>query len=332
MIERSVGILGVGSYVPDTIVTNEDLKKYMDTSDEWIRERTGIRERRFASPEQATSDLATEAARKALAHAGVSAEEIDLIIVGTVSPDMLLPSTACLVQNNIGAVNAGAFDLSAACAGFIYGLIMGSQMVKTGACKKVLVIGAETLTRIVNPGDRGTGIIFADGAGAAVLGETEQGFGVLSFDMGSEGSGGNLLYLPGGGSRIPATEESVKAGLHTVKMDGSEVFKFAVRIMGKTVDTSLAKAGMSKDDIDVLIPHQANHRIIQSAAKRIGVPMDKVVMNVDRYGNTSAGSVPLALDEAVRQGKINTGDNVVLVGFGAGLTWASCIMKWKGIS
>lgn len=332
MIERSVGILGVGSYVPDTIVTNEDLKKYMDTSDEWIRERTGIRERRFASPEQATSDLATEAARKALAHAGVSAEEIDLIIVGTVSPDMLLPSTACLVQNNIGAVNAGAFDLSAACAGFIYGLIMGSQMVKTGACKKVLVIGAETLTRIVNPGDRGTGIIFADGAGAAVLGETEQGFGVLSFDMGSEGSGGNLLYLPGGGSRIPATEESVKAGLHTVKMDGSEVFKFAVRIMGKTVDTSLAKAGMSKDDIDVLIPHQANHRIIQSAAKRIGVPMDKVVMNVDRYGNTSAGSVPFALDEAVRQGKINTGDNVVLVGFGAGLTWASCIMKWKGIS
>ena len=331
MIERSVGILGVGSYVPDTIVTNEDLKKYMDTSDEWIRERTGIRERRFASPEQATSDLATEAARKALAHAGVSAEEIDLIIVGTVSPDLLLPSTACLVQNNIGAVNAGAFDLSAACAGFIYGLIMGSQMVKTGACKKVLVIGAETLTRIVNPGDRGTGIIFADGAGAAVLGETEQGFGVLSFDMGSEGSGGNLLYLPGGGSRIPATEESVKAGLHTVKMDGSEVFKFAVRIMGKTVDTSLAKAGLSKDDIDVLIPHQANHRIIQSAAKRIGVPMDKVVMNVDRYGNTSAGSVPLALDEAVRQGKINTGDNVVLVGFGAGLTWASCIMKWKGI-
>ena len=331
MIERSVGILGVGSYVPDTIVTNEDLKKYMDTSDEWIRERTGIRERRFASPEQATSDLATEAARKALAHAGVSAEEIDLIIVGTVSPDLLLPSTACLVQNNIGAVNAGAFDLSAACAGFIYGLIMGSQMVKTGACKKVLVIGAETLTRIVNPGDRGTGIIFADGAGAAVLGETEQGFGVLSFDMGSEGSGGNLLYLPGGGSRIPATEESVKAGLHTVKMDGSEVFKFAVRIMGKTVDTSLAKAGLSKDDIDVVIPHQANHRIIQSAAKRIGVPMDKVVMNVDRYGNTSAGSVPLALDEAVRQGKINTGDNVVLVGFGAGLTWASCVMKWKSI-
>ena len=329
MSERSVGILGVGSYVPDMIVTNEDLKKYMETSDEWIRERTGIRERRFASPEQATSDLATEAARKALEDAGVSAEEIDLVIVGTISPDMLLPSTACLVQNNIGAVNAGAFDLSAACAGFIYGLIMGSQMIKAGACKKVLVIGAETLTRIVNPSDRGTGIIFADGADAAVLGETEQGFGVLSFDMGSDGSGGDLLCMPGGGSRIPATEESVRAGLHAVKMDGSEVFKFAVRIMGKTVDTSLAKAGLSKDDIDVLIPHQANHRIIQSAAKRIGVSMDKVVMNVDRFGNTSAGSVPLALDEAVKQGKINDGDNVVLVGFGAGLTWASCVLKWK---
>ena len=329
MSERSVGILGVGSYVPDMIVTNEDLKKYMETSDEWIRERTGIRERRFASPEQATSDLATEAARRALQHAGVKAEEIDLIILGTVSPDMLLPSTACLVQNNIGAVNAGAFDLSAACAGFIYGLIMGSQMIKAGACKKVLVIGAETLTRIVNPSDRGTGIIFADGAGAAVLGETEQGFGLLSFDMGSDGSGGNLLCMPGGGSRIPATEESVRAGLHAVKMDGSEVFKFAVRIMGKTVDTSLAKAGLSKEDIDVLIPHQANHRIIQSAAKRIGVAMDKVVMNVDRFGNTSAGSVPLALDEAVKEGKINDGDTVVLVGFGAGLTWASCVLKWK---
>ena len=329
MIERSVGILGVGSYVPDTIVTNEDLKKYMDTSDEWIRERTGIRERRFASPEQATSDLATEAARKALEHAGVAAEEIDLIIVGTISPDMLLPSTACLVQNNIGAINAGAIDLSAACAGFNYGLIMGSQMIKAGGCNKVLVIGAETLTRIVNISDRGTGIIFADGAGAVVLGEIEPGYGMLSFDMGSDGSGGNLLCMPGGGSRIPATEESVKAGLHTIKMDGSEVFKFAVRIMGKTVDTSLAKAGLSTDDIDVLIPHQANHRIIQSAAKRIGVSMDKVVMNVDKYGNTSAGSVPIALDEAVKQGKINTGDIVVLVGFGAGLTWASCIMKWK---
>ena len=320
MSERSVGILGVGSYVPDMIVTNEDLKKYMDTSDEWIRERTGIRERRFASPEQATSDLATEAARKALEHAGVAAEEIDLIIVGTISPDMLLPSTACLVQNNIGAINAGAIDLSAACAGFNYGLIMGSQMIKAGGCNKVLVIGAETLTRIVNISDRGTGIIFADGAGAVVLGEIEPGYGMLSFDMGSDGSGG---------SRIPATEESVKAGLHTIKMDGSEVFKFAVRIMGKTVDTSLAKAGLSTDDIDVLIPHQANHRIIQSAAKRIGVSMDKVVMNVDKYGNTSAGSVPIALDEAVKQGKINTGDIVVLVGFGAGLTWASCIMKWK---
>lgn len=329
MSERSVGILGVGSYVPDMIVTNEDLKKYMDTSDEWIRERTGIRERRFASPEQATSDLATEAARKALEHAGVAAEEIDLIIVGTISPDMLLPSTACLVQNNIGAINAGAIDLSAACAGFNYGLIMGSQMIKAGGCNKVLVIGAETLTRIVNISDRGTGIIFADGAGAVVLGEIEPGYGMLSFDMGSDGSGGNLLCMPGGGSRIPATEESVKAGLHTIKMDGSEVFKFAVRIMGKTVDTSLAKAGLSTDDIDVLIPHQANHRIIQSAAKRIGVSMDKVVMNVDKYGNTSAGSVPIALDEAVKQGKINTGDIVVLVGFGAGLTWASCIMKWK---
>ena len=328
MNEISVGILGIGSYVPEKIITNFDLEKTIDTSDQWIAERTGIRERHVVSEGQATSDLATKAAERALLDAGVSAGEIDLIIVGTVTPDMQFPSVACLVQDNIKANNAAAFDLTAVCSGFVYGIATGSAFIKTGTYKKVLVIGAEALSTITDWSDRNTAILFGDGAGAVVLGETESGYGILGLDLGADGNGGNLLRVPAGGSRLPATAETIAQRLHYTQMDGNEVFKFAIKVMGETVNKALENARLTAKDVTCLVPHQANMRIIQSAAKRLGLPMDKVIVNVDKYGNTSAASIPIALDEGVKSGRIKNGDVIALVGFGGGLTWGATIIKW----
>jgi 3-oxoacyl-[acyl-carrier-protein] synthase-3 len=326
--KKHAGIIGIGSYVPEKVITNGDLEKIIDTSDTWIVERTGIRERRVVGAEQATSDLATIAAERALADAGVSAEELDLIIVATVTPDMVFPSVACLVQNNLKAVNAAAFDLTAVCSGFMYALVTGSTFIQTGMYKKILIIGAEALSTITDWTDRNTAILFGDGAGAAVLAEVPEGFGVLGVHLGAEGAGGDLLKMPAGGSRLPATAETVAQRLHYTRMDGNEVFKFAVKVMGEAVKQALEMANLTTADIDYLVPHQANIRIIQSAAKRVGMPMDKVVVNVDKYGNTSAASIPIALDEAVKDGKIKKGDTIAMVGFGGGLTWAASIVKW----
>lgn len=328
MGEISVGILGIGSYVPEKIVTNLELEQKIDTTDKWIVERTGIRERRVINPGQATSDLATKAAEKALQDAGATAEEIDLIIVGTVTPDMVFPSVACLVQQNIKAVNAAAFDLTAVCSGFIYGISVANAFIKAGTYKKILVIGAESLSTITNWEDRNTAILFGDGAGAVVLGEVSPGYGIIGMDLGAEGNGGHLLNVPGGGSRMPTTAESISQGQHFIHMDGNEVFKFAIKIMGETVNKALANAKLSQEDINCLVPHQANLRIIQSAAKRLGLPLEKVVINLDKYGNTSAASIPLALDEGVKSGRIKNGDIIAIVGFGGGLTWGAGIIRW----
>jgi 3-oxoacyl-[acyl-carrier-protein] synthase-3 len=328
MKNKSVGIIGIGSYVPEKEVTNKDLEKTVNTSDEWIVDRTGIKARRIAADDQATSDMAAVAAQKALSDAGVTAAEIDLIIVATATPDMAFPSTACLVQDKIQATNAAAFDLAAGCSGFVYALVVGSQFVQTGLYKKVLVVGAETLSRILDWTDRNTCVLFGDGAGAAVLSEVPEGYGLLGSDLGANGGGGELLKLPAGGSRLPASRSTIDLKQHYVFMNGSEVFKFAIKAMGSTALKALEKAGLTRDDVDVLVPHQANMRIIQAAAKRLKMPMEKVIINLDKYGNTSAASIPIAIDEASHSGKIKKGDVVVLVGFGAGLTWASAVIKW----
>jgi len=333
--KKSVGIIGIGNYLPEKILTNKDLEKIVDTSDDWIVDRTGIKERRIVKDGEATSDLAARAAEEALKDAGVSADEIDLIIVATATPDMLFPSTACLVQDKIKATKAAAFDLSAGCSGFVYSLVVGSQFIQTGLYKKVLIIGAETLSKIVDWTDRNTCVLFGDGAGAVVLGEVPEGYGLLGSELGADGSGGDLLRVPAGGSRIPTTSESLAQGLHYLQMSGSDVFKFAIKVMGEAAVKALNNAGLSSGDVDCLIPHQANIRIIQSAAKRLKLPMEKVMINVEKYGNTSAASIPIAMNEALQKNSIKKDDIVVLVGFGAGLTWASCVIKWykggKGI-
>jgi len=334
-IKKSVGIIGIGNFLPEKVLTNKDLEKIVDTSDEWIVDRTGIKERRIVEQGEATSDLAARAAEEALKDAGVSPDEIDLIIVATATPDMLFPSTACLVQDKIKASKAAAFDLSAGCSGFVYALVVGSQFIQTGLYKKVLVIGAETLSKITDWTDRNTCVLFGDGAGAAVLGEVPAGYGLLGSELGADGSGGEFLSVPAGGSRMPATSESVAQGLHYLQMSGSDVFKFAIKVMGEAAVKALDHAGLSSEDVDCFIPHQANIRIIQSAAKRLKLPMEKVMINVEKYGNTSAASIPIAMKEALQKNSIKNDDIVVLVGFGAGLTWASCVIKWyrggKGI-
>lgn len=324
-----VGIAGIGSYVPEKVITNEDLSKLVDTSDEWIVQRTGIRERRIVDDNTSTSDIATIAARRALQDGEILPEEIDLILVATVTPDMAFPSTACIVQKNIGAVNAAAFDISVGCAGFIYGLSIGVSFIKSGAYKKVLIIGAETLSKIVNWQDRSTCILFGDGAGACILERCEDGFGFLAFDLGADGTGGDLLTMPAGGSRLPASFETVSNNLHTIKMDGQEVFKFAVRIIEKTSVNLLNKANIALDEIDYLVPHQANIRIIEAASKKLKLSGDKVYVNLDRYGNMSSASIPVALDEAYKNSLLNKGDMVLLVAFGAGLSWGSTLIKWN---
>lgn len=326
--KKAVGILGIGTYAPEKILTNHDLEKMVDTSDEWIVERTGIRERRIADKNDATSDLAARAALKALANAQMSVDEIELIIVATATADMFFPSTACLVQDLIKAKKAAAFDIVAGCTGFVYGLTVATQFIQAGMYEKVLVIGAETLSRILDYTDRNTCVLFGDGAGAVVLGKTEAGYGVLGMDLGADGSGGDLLKLPAGGSRQPSSLETIESKLHFVHMNGNEVFKFAVRRIGDTVIKALEDADLSMGDIDCLIPHQANVRIIQSAAKKLNLPMDKVIINAEKYGNTSSASIPMAMEEGLQNGKIKHGDIVVLVGVGAGLTWGSCVIRW----
>jgi len=323
-----VGIIGTGKYVPERILTNRELEQMVETNDEWIVSRTGIRERRIAAPDQATSDLAFHASQKALAAAGITAEELDMIIVATITPDMFFPSTACLLQDKLGAKKAAAFDLSAACSGFIYGLSTASSMIATGMYKHVLVVGAECLSRITDYTDRNTCILFGDGAGAVVLGQVPEGRGFKSFELGADGSGGDLLNVRGGGSRLPSTDESIAGRNHFIYMAGSEVFKFAVRIMGGAAEEALRKAGVDKGEIDLLVPHQANIRIIQSALNKLNLPEEKCMINLDQYGNVSAGSIPIALAEAVEQGRVNEGDKLVLVGFGGGLTWGASVLVW----
>ncbi|MCU6712311.1 ketoacyl-ACP synthase III [Paenibacillus sp. J5C_2022] len=325
---RPVGIIGTGKYVPQRVLGNQELEQMVETNDEWIVTRTGIRERRIAAEAEATSDLALQASKKAISAAGLTAEDIDLIIVATITPDMFFPSTACLLQDKLGATKAAAFDLSAACSGFIYGMATASSMIASGVYKHVLVIGAETLSRITDYSDRNTCILFGDGAGAVVLGEVEQGRGFRSFELGADGSGGELLKVSGGGSRIPASEESVGGKKHYIHMAGNDVFKFAVRIMGSAAEDALKKAGMTKEDVDLLVPHQANIRIIQSAMQRLNLSEDKAMINLDKYGNMSAASIPVALAEAVEQDRVKEGDCLVFVGFGGGLTWGSSVLIW----
>ncbi|MEK4042987.1 beta-ketoacyl-ACP synthase III [Paenibacillus sp. FSL H8-0048] len=325
---RPVGIIGTGKYVPERVLTNSDLEKIVETNDEWIVSRTGIRERHIAAPEQATSDLAYEAALKALESAGMKAEELDLIIVATVTPDSAFPSTACILQDKLGAKNAAAFDLSAACSGFVYSLATATGFIQNGMYNNALVIGADTLSRITDYTDRNTCVLFGDGAGAVIVGEVPEGRGFQSFDLGAEGSGGSLLNLEAGGSRLPASQQTVEDKKHFIYMNGREVFKFAVRVMGSATERVLTKAGLSKENIDLFVPHQANIRIIQSAMQRLDLPPEKVVVNVDKYANTSAASIPLALVEAAEEGRMKAGDAVLMVGFGGGLTWGASVLIW----
>ncbi|MEX3615641.1 beta-ketoacyl-ACP synthase III [Paenibacillus glucanolyticus] len=325
---RPVGIIGTGKYVPEKILSNRDLEKMVDTSDEWIVSMTGIRERHIAAPNEATSDLAYHAAVNALKSAGMKAEDLELIIVATITPDMFFPSTACLLQDRLGAKKAAAFDLSAACSGFVYGLATATNFVKTGMYNNALVIGVDCLSRITDYTDRNTCVLFGDGAGAAIVGEVPEGRGFQAFDLGAEGAGGAHLYIEAGGSRLPASAETINTNKHYIYMNGREVFKFAVRVMGSATEAVLSKAGIDKKDIDLFVPHQANIRIIKSAMERLELPEEKVVINVDKYANTSAASVPLALVEAQESGRLKEGDKVLMVGFGGGLTWGSSVLIW----
>ncbi|MBF0558338.1 MAG: ketoacyl-ACP synthase III [Nitrospirae bacterium] len=321
-------IIATGSYAPEKVMSNSDLEKIVSTSDEWISERTGIKERRIAGEKQATSDLALEASLKALEYADMKAKELDLIIVATVSGDMLFPSTACILQHRLGAAKAAAFDINAACSGFLYGLSVANSFIRSGQFKKILLVGAETLSRFTDWEDRNTCVLFGDGAGAVILNAVTGDNGILSTHLHADGSMGDLLNLPGGGSRHPASKETLDEKLHFIKMKGNETFKIAVKILENLVTETLKHNDLKPSQLAALIPHQANLRIIQATANRLGLPLDKVVINLDRYGNTSAASIPIALDEAVRTGRIRKDDYLLLEAFGGGLTWASALIRW----
>lgn len=322
-----VRFLGTGSYAPDKILTNLELEKLVDTSDEWIQTRTGIRERRVAEPDVATSDIAYEASLKALESSGVDARDLDGIIVGTVTPDYLFPSTACILQSRLGAKKAFAFDLLAGCSGFLYALQAGKGIISCGDAEKLLIIGAETLSKITDFQDRSTCILFGDGAGAAVISASETP-GILSTCLGANGDEWELLYMPGGGSRIPPSEASIKNRDHFLKMKGKEVFKEAVKALESSSLEAIKRADITPEEIDLFIPHQANYRILEAVRKRVGLPEEKVFSNLDRYGNTSSASVPLALDEAVRSGRVREGDTILISVFGAGFTWGAAVVRW----
>lgn len=325
---RTCSISAVGSYVPKCILTNKELESRVETTDEWIMTRTGIKERRIAAATEYTSDLATQAALKAMARARITPEQIDLIIVATITPDMPFPSTACLVQKKIGARRAAAFDIEAACSGFIFGLEIGQQFIMSHTYDTVLVIGAEKLSTIIDWKDRNTCVLFGDGAGAAILQNRPNSHGLLTACMGSDGDKADLLALPGGGSRCPATLESVSAGKHFLHMDGKETFKSAVNAMFTAAQESLRRCELDISRIKCIIPHQANRRIIDAVGERLGARPDQIFINVEKYGNTSAASVAIALDEAVESGRIHRGDLILLIVFGAGLTWGAAVIEW----
>ena len=319
--EVAVSITGLGCRVPDRVVGNDELARHVDTSDEWIVERTGIRERRMAAPEEALSDLALPAAQEALGQAGVSGQDVDLIIVATVTPDMAFPSTAAILADRLGAVDAAAYDLSAGCTGFMYAIAQAYAMLAGGLAKRAVVVGGDILSRLLDWDDRSTLVLFGDGAGAVVM-EVVPEAGFIGFELGADGAGGSNLWLPGSGSRLFTEPERY------VKMNGREVFKFATRILVQSAEALLAQCGASIDDVDLYIPHQANVRIIDHATRKLGVPSERVVINVDRYGNTSSGSIPLALADAAADGRLRPGGLVLMTGMGAGLTWGSALMRW----
>lgn len=328
---RYAQIIGWGHHVPDKTITNHDLEQIVDTSDEWIRSRTGIEERHVAAdPKETTATLAITAARQALEVADVHPSKVDLIICSTSSPEYLWPATASLVQDALGAVNAGAFDLSAACSGFVYALSMARGHIMSGDAEYVLVIGAETLSRFVDWTDRGTCILFGDGAGAVLVAASDVPGGIMAVELGSDGSGANALLVPAGGSAMPASLETISSGNHYIKMDGKAVFRFATRVMAQATRKVLERSGMTTDDVDLIVPHQANIRIIQSSVlNQLKIPAEKVLVNLQRYGNTSTASIPIALCEAIEAGRVKPGNNLVFVGFGAGLSWAACAVKWS---
>jgi len=325
---RTVSITGVGAYVPAKAMTNFELEKIVDTTDEWITSRTGIKERRIAAKDEFTSDMASKAAQRAMTAAGVTADQVDLIIVATITPDMVFPSTSCLVQQKIGAHRAAAFDIEAACSGFIFGLEIAQQFIMSRTYDTVLVIGAEKLSSVVDWTDRNTCVLFGDGAGCAVLQSRSNSHGLLTAVMGADGSKAELLHMPGGGSRCPATTESVNARLHFLRMEGKETFKHAVQAMVSAANEVLRRCDLKVADIKCIIPHQANRRIIDAVGERLAARPDQLFINLDRYGNTSAASVAIALDEAVSSGRIHRGDLVLLVVFGAGLTWGAAVIEW----
>jgi 3-oxoacyl-[acyl-carrier-protein] synthase III len=324
----AIGITGVGCYVPEQVLTNDDLSKLVDTSDEWITERTGIKERRVAAPGQAASDLALPAARQALEAARLDPADVDLVVVATVTPDMFFPSTGSLLASALGAEDAAAYDLSAGCTGFMYALAQGYGAVAGGLARNAVVVGTETLSKIINWQDRSTCVLFGDGAGAAVV-ETVREGGFLGFELGSDGEGGKDLSIPAGGSRNPSTAQTVEQELHFLRMNGREVYKFATRVLVSSAETLLEECGLTVDDVDLYIPHQANKRIIDHAARNLGIPQEKIFVNLQRYGNTSSASIPLCLAEAVNDGRLQEGTRVLMTGMGAGLTWGSAYTIWN---
>jgi 3-oxoacyl-[acyl-carrier-protein] synthase III len=322
-----ISVTGLGCHVPERVVTNDELAKMVDTSDEWIRTRTGIRERRYASADEALSDVAFPAAQLALEQARVDAADLDLLIVATVTPDMIFPSTAAILADRLGAADAAAYDLSAGCTGFMYGITQAAGMLASDLSRRALVIGADVLSKVMNFADRSTCVLFGDGAGAVVL-EPVAAEGFLGFELGADGAGGVDLHMPAGGSRLPTSAETVAGGLHTVQMNGRQVFKFATRVLVSSAERLLERTGVAVEDVDVYVPHQANVRIIDHAVAKLGIPEERVVVNVDRYGNTSSASIPLALAEAVADGRVRKGSMVLMTGMGAGLTWGSALMRW----
>lgn len=325
---QPVGIVAIGAYAPPGLLTNADLEKIVETSDEWIRSRSGISVRHIADADTATSDVAYESAKLALERAKLTPAELDLIVVATITPDSPLPSTACLLQHRLGAVNAAAFDISAACTGFLYALSVASAQIATGAFRNALVLGVDCLSKITDYTDRRTCVLLGDGGGAAVLKAVPEGEGILSMYLRADGGGKELLEVPAGGSRMPASLETVQNGQHYLRMNGAEVYKFAVRVIDEAVRTAVDRAGVSLDDVKYIVPHQANSRIIDAAAKRLGVPPERWANNIKNYGNTSAGSIPLVLNEMYESGQLDKGDLLVLVGFGGGLTWGASVIRW----
>jgi len=325
---NNIGITGTGLYVPDKILTNFDLEKIVDTTDEWIRTRTGIKERRIANGDEATSDLAAKAGTKALKDANINPKDIDLLIISTHFPDHYFPSTACITQHKLGLENAVCFDLSAACSGSIYSLFVAESMLKNSNYNTAMIIGTEIFSRTVDWKDRNTCVLFGDAAGAIIIKKGQKEKNIISFDFGSDGSSADLIKIPAGGSRLPTSNKTIKRRQHFIKMEGKKVYKFAKKMMVDSVIEALDKVELTRKDIDLLIPHQANLRILKAVAKKLHLPLEKIMINLEKYGNTSAASIPIALDEAITQGKIKKGDIVVLTAFGAGLTWGSIVLRW----